>query len=35
MKAAILTAIQMAKTKKNSELRIKNLETKVANERPE
>jgi len=32
MKAAILTAIQMAKTKKNSELRIKNLETKVANE---
>jgi len=35
MKAAILTAIRMAKTKKNSELRIKNLETKVANERPE
>jgi 4-hydroxythreonine-4-phosphate dehydrogenase len=32
MKAAILTAIQMAKTKKNSELRIKNLEAKVANE---
>jgi 4-hydroxythreonine-4-phosphate dehydrogenase len=35
MKAAVLTAIQMAKTKKNSELRIKNLEIKVANERPE
>ena len=35
MKAAVLTAIQMAKTKKNSELRIKNLETRVANERPE
>jgi len=33
LKSAISTAIQMAKTKKNSELRIENLETKVGNER--
>jgi 4-hydroxythreonine-4-phosphate dehydrogenase len=33
MKAALLTAIQMAKTKKNLELRVENLETKAGNER--
>jgi len=33
MKSAISTAIKMAKTKKNSEFRIENLETKVVNER--
>ncbi len=33
MKSAITTAIKMAKTKKNSEFRIENLETKVGNER--
>ncbi|MBC8471779.1 MAG: 4-hydroxythreonine-4-phosphate dehydrogenase PdxA [Planctomycetes bacterium] len=33
MKSAISTAINMAKTKKNSEFGIENLETKVANER--
>jgi 4-hydroxythreonine-4-phosphate dehydrogenase len=32
MKAAILTAIQMAKTKKNSECRIQNVETKITHE---
>ena len=33
MKSAIITAIQMAKTKMNSEFRTENLETKVGNER--
>jgi len=34
MKAAITTAIQMAATKKNLELRMKNVETNLAHERP-
>ena len=33
IKSAIITAIKMAKIKKNSEFRIENLETKVGNER--